>query len=271
MKIIRFAPCILLFLLVILNRASLVGAVPPLNLAVSTDKLAYMPEESVRISGTLSLGTDPLVEWIITISINTPSGTNLFHTTVETDQAGAFITIFNLPPETELGTYTLVSSVYGADQYVTKEITFEIKSTNQVENVQPILQLPSSLSPIPLTLIAICLAFGLIISTLVVSGLAMSRKKEQTPMISAPPITLDTTERSVRKLEIPKTPITPVKLATPTTRGAPLVSATPVGNMAMTSHKTCVECRRTFLGIRTFCPYCFTYHGRDNYGEKITV
>jgi len=251
--------------------ASLVGAVPPLNLAVSTDKLAYMPEESVRISGTLSLGMDPLVEWIIAISINTPSGTNLFHTTVETDQTGKFITIFNLSPETELGTYTLISSVYGADQYVTKEMTFEIKSTNQVENVQPILQLPSSLSPVPLTLMAICLAFGLIISTLVVSGLAMSRKKEKIPIIPAPPITSATTKRSVRKMEPPKTPITSVNLATPTTQGASLVSATSVRNMAMTSHKTCVECRRTFLGIRTFCPYCFTYHGRDNYSEKMTV
>jgi hypothetical protein len=29
-------------------------------------------------------------------------------------------------------------------------------------------------------------------------------------------------------------------------------------------HKTCMNCRKKFLRIRTFCPHCLTYHDRDS-------
>jgi len=142
-----------------------VSAVSPLNLNITTDKPTYFQGERVHVSGTLSLGVNPLVRWLVAISIDTPNGTPLFRRTLETDKAGNFTATFNFPFESKLGTYTVVCSVQWANQYAIREVTLEIKSTE------------SRSSPVLLTLIATVAAFSLIISALIFYGLVTFQKK----------------------------------------------------------------------------------------------
>jgi ribosomal protein L32 len=236
LKTINFLFLLLLLYSIFLNTSFVVGAVSPLNLTVATDKPAYLQGESVEVSGTLSLGVSPLVGWLVAVSINTPNGVPLT-TTLVTDQDGNFATTFNLPLETELGTYTVLSSVQWADQQALQESPFEIKSTEQTGAVQP--QVPqepplSPSSPVLLTLIAIVVAFSLIILALIFYGLVTYQEKVKAPV----------------------TPVTPT---------------TPVRKVKIMRYKTCAKCGRTFLGVHTFCPHCFTYHGKNGYTEKITA
>jgi len=229
---------LLLIYSIFLNTPFVVGAVHPLNLVVTTNKTAYLQGEIIKISGNLSLGDNPLVGWLVAVSINTPNGTPLFHTTLETDHASNFVATFNLPIESVLGTYTVLSSVQWANQYAMREVTFDIKSTKQVGAAQPhVPQEPPTSSPLLLTLIATVVAFSIIISALIFYGLVTFQKRAKAPLA-------------------PVTPVTPI---------------TPVRKVNIVRYKTCAKCGRTFLGIHTFCPYCFTYHGKNGYIEKTTV
>ena len=235
LKTTNFLFILLLLYSIFLNTSFVVGAVPPLNLTVATDKAAYLQGESIEVSGTLSVGVNPLVEWPIAVSINTPNETPLLLTTLQTNQAGNFDATFNLPLETELGTYTILSSVQWNNKHAIREATFEIKSTEQIGAVQP--QVPWEPSPsshVLLTLIATVVAFSLIISALIFYGLVTFQKR----------------------VKVPVAPVTPI---------------TPVRKVNLMRYKTCAKCGRTFLGIHTFCPYCFTYHGKNGYMEKTTV
>jgi len=216
---------LLLFLLLlyptVLNTSFVVGVVPPLNLTVTTDKSAYLQGESMRVNGSLSLGVNPLVDWPVAISINMPNGTPLFLTTLQTDDNGNFDTIFNLSSETELGTYTLLASVQWSNQHAIREVTFEVKSTTQVGDGQPqVPQTPLLFFTAPLTMIVAAVAFSIAIFALISYRLVAFKKKVEAPVS---PTTL------VRKVNI-------------------------VG------YETCANCGKTFLGIYTFCPYCFTFH-----------
>lgn len=235
MKTNNFLFFLLLLYSIFLNTSFVIGVVPLLNLTVATDKPAYLQGESIEVSGTLSLGVNPLIEWPVALSINTPNGTTLFYTTRRTDETGDFATTLNLDLETELGTYKILSSVQWADQHAVKEAIFEIKPTEQVGGLQP--QLPQETlpsSPVLLTSIATVVAFSLIISALIFYGIVAFQKKTKTPVA-------------------PVTPITPLR------------------KVNIMRYKTCVKCGRTFLGVHTFCPYCFTYHGKNGYIEKTTV
>ncbi len=234
---------LLFFLLLLysffLNISFVVEAVTPLNLTVATDKPTYLQGEKVKASGTLKLGeNNPLVGWQVAVWIYTSNGILLFSPILETNEAGNFAKTFSLPPETVLGTYTVLSSVQWNNQQAIREATFEVKSTEQVGAVQPqVSQGPQPLSPVLLTLIATVVAFSLIISALIFYGLVTFQKKVEAPVA-------------------PVTPITPVRK---------------LDKVNMVRYKTCAKCGRTFLGIHTFCPYCFTYHGKNGYTEKITV
>jgi len=226
---------LLLLYCIFLNMPFVHSAVPLLNLTVTTDKLSYLREESIEITGTLSLGVNPLVGWPVAVFINSPNGTPVFFMTLETNQDGAFATTFNPPIETGLGTYTVLSSVQWADQYVVREVTFEIRSSQQIGGVLPqVPQKSAPLIPIHLTLAATFVAFSLIIFALIFYGLVTYQKG----------------------VKMPIAPVTPI---------------TPVRKVDMVRYKTCAKCGRTFLGLHTFCPYCFTYHGKNGYVEKITV
>jgi len=224
-----------------LNLSLVLGTAPPvLTLTITTDKSTYVQSESITIEGTLSLGVNPLTNWPIAISIASPNGTLLFHTTVITDHDGNIGKTANLPPQTEAGTYSLLtSSVQWSNQNTMRTVPFEIKSTGQVDAVPPQIHLtPPPSSSIFLTQIAIIASFCLITLALIVNWLATSQKKVGT---SAAPVT----------------PIPSVKKA------------------GINRHKICAECGEPFSGIRTFCPYCFTYHGKDSFerylGEQTTI
>jgi len=230
---------LLLTYLTFLNTPFVVGVPPSLNLTIATNKSIYLQGERVEISGTLRVEeVNPIPKWPIAISIRFPDGTTLLHATPNTTQNGNFAMTFNLPPETESGTYAVLSSVLWNDQYAMKEITFEIKPTGQVGVVQPqVSHGPKPFSPVLLTLIATVVAFILIFSALIFYGLVTFQKKVEAPVA-------------------PVTPITPVRK---------------LDKVDMVRYKTCVKCGRTFLGIHTFCPYCFTYHGKNGYTEKTTA
>jgi len=230
---------LLFFLLLIystfLNMPFVVGDVPPLNLTVVTDKSIYLQGGRVEISGTLSVGVNPIPKWPIAISINFPDGTTLLHATPETNQDGNFAMTFNLPSKTKSGTYAVLSSARWNTMYSMREVTFEIRPTEQAGVIQPQVPLkPLAYSPVLLTLIAGVVAFSLVIFALIFYGLVAFQKRVEAPVAPVTPIT------SVRK-----------------------VSGMP--------YKKCVKCGRTFLGVHTFCPYCFTYHGKNGYVEKTTV
>jgi len=211
------------------------GAVPPLILTVATDKSMYLQGERVVVSGTFRVGVNPIVGWLVAIFVNSPEGTPLLITTLQTNQNGNFATTFNLPSEAELGNYTVLSSVQWNSQQAVREVTFEVKTTQQGVGVQPqIPQKPSHFSPVLLTFAATGVAFSLIIFALIFYGLVTFQKKAKAPVTPMTPIT------SVRKIDIMR-------------------------------NKKCAKCGRTFLGIHTFCPYCFTFHGKNGYTEKTTV
>ena len=226
---------ILLLLYLFLNTPFVVGVVPPLNLTVATDKSVYLQEESVEISGTLSVGVNPVRNWPVAVSINFPNGTLLLAATSETNQRGNFVATFNLPPETGSGSYRVLSSAQWNNQSAVREVTFEIKPTEQGGAIQPpVLQKPSLYSPVLLTLTAAVVAFSIVIFALIFYGLVAFQKR----------------------VEAPVAPVTPI---------------TPGRKVSVMPYKTCAKCGRTFLGLHTFCPYCFTYHGKDGYVEKTTV
>jgi len=218
------------------NTSFVAGAIPLLNLTVATDKAAYLQGQRIEVGGTLSVGVNPLVGWPVAVFINTPSETPLFITTLETNQAGDFATTFSLPLGVEPGNYTVLSSVQWNNQHVMKEVTFEVKPTEHVEGgVQPLFpQEPSPFSPMFLTLIATVVAFTLIVSALIFYGLVTFQKKEE---VSVAPVT----------------PMTPVRKAD------------------IMRYKKCAKCGKTFLGVYTFCPHCFTFHGKNGYIEKTTL
>ena len=221
MKPFDFLFFLLLLYSIFLNISFVVGAVPPLNLTVTTDKTTYLRGESMRVSGSLSLGVNPLVDWPVAISINMPNGAPLFLTTLQADENGNFDTIFNLSSESELGTYTLLASVQWTNQHAIREVTFEIKATTQPGDEQPqVPQIPLLFFNAPLTIIVATVAFSLAIFTLISYRLVTFQKKVEAPVS---PTTL------VRKVDI-------------------------IG------YETCAKCGKTFLGIYTFCPYCFTFH-----------
>lgn len=236
MKTNNFLFFLLLLYSIFLNTSFVVGAVPSLNLTITTDKLTYLQGESIEVSGNLNLGVNPLVGWSVAILISAPNGAPLFYTTRKTDESGNFATTFNLGLETEFGTYKILSSVQWNNQYAMRNVTFEIKSSGQVGGVQPQLprETPRPYSAVPLTLIATAVAFILIPSALIFCGLFTFQKRVGAPV-------------------------------------APVTLITPLKKVDTTRHKTCVKCGRTFLGVHTFCPYCFTYHGRNGYIEKTTV
>ena len=218
------------------NTSFVAGAIPLLNLTVATDKAAYLQGQRIEVGGTLSVGVNPLVRWQVAVFITTPSETPLFMTTLETNQTGNFATTFNLPLGAETGNYKVLSSVQWNNQHIMKEVTFEIKPTEQVKGgVQPqIPQETSPFSPMFLTLIVTVVAFTLIISALIFYGLVTFQKKEEVPVA-------------------PATPITPVRKAD------------------IMRYKKCAKCGKTFLGVYTFCPHCFTFHGKNGYIEKTTI
>jgi len=236
LKTINLLFFLLLTYLTFLNMPFVVGVLPPLNLTIVTDKSIYAQGERVEISGTLRVGEfNPIPEWPVAISISFPNGTILLHATPETTQDGNFAMTFNLPSKTESGTYTLLSSVRWNTLYTMREVTFKIQPTEQVGGVQSqIPQKPSLYSPVFLTLIAGVVAFSLIIFALIFYGLVAFQKKAEAPV-------------------------------------APLTPITQVRKVSVMPYKTCAKCGRTFLGVHTFCPYCFTYHGKNGYVEKTTV
>ena len=206
-----------------------VGIAPPvLTLTITTDKSTYVQSESITIDGALSLGVNPLTNWPVAISITSTDGTLLFHTTVVTDHDGSIDKTANLPPQTEVGAYSLLVSVQWNDQNTTRTMPIEIKSTGQVDAIPPQVHLTTPLSSsILLTQIAAIVSFCLIILALIVNWLATSQKKAKAPAAPAPPIP------SVKKA-------------------------------CVNRQKICAECGKTFSEIRTFCPHCFSYHGKDN-------
>ncbi|MDH5461829.1 MAG: hypothetical protein OEZ29_00855 [Candidatus Bathyarchaeota archaeon] len=221
---------LVLFYSISLNMSLVLGTVPPvLNLTIITDKSTYVQRESIAINGALSLGVNPLTNWPVAISITSPNGTLLFHTTMVTDHDGNFVKTINLMPHTEVGAYSLLASVQWSNQNSMRTVSFEIKSTGQVGVVPSQIHLtPPPSSSILLTQIAAIVSFCLITLALVFNWLATSQKKEKT---SAAPVT----------------PIPSVKKA------------------RVNRYKICAECGETFSGIRTFCPRCFTYHGKDRF------
>ena len=226
---------LLLLYLILVNTPFVAGTAPLLNLTVATDKSTYFQGERVEVSGTLRVGINPIPKWQVALSISFPNGTFLLHATPGTNQTGNFATTFTLPPKAELGNYTVLSSAQWNNQYTIREETFEVKSAEQGEGVQPqIPQKPSRLSPVLLTLIATGVAFCLIIFGLVFYGLVAFQKRVEAPIA-------------------PVTPITPVRKAD------------------IMRYKKCAKCGRTFLGVYTFCPYCLTFHGKNGYIEKTTV
>jgi len=224
-----------LLYLIFLNTPLVVGDVPPLNLTVVTDKPVYLQEESIEVSGTLSVGINPIHQWPVAVSINFPNGTLLVDATPETDQYGNFAMTLTLPPATALGIYTVLSSVQWNTRYAMRELTFEVRPTEEAGPIQPgVPQKPSLYSPVLLTLIATVVAFSLIVFALIFCGLVAFQKK----------------------VEAPVAPVTPI---------------TPVRKVSVMPYKTCAKCGRTFLGVHTFCPHCLTYHGKDGYIERITL
>jgi len=235
LKTTSFLLLLLLLYSIFLNMSFVAGAVPPLILTVATDKSMYLQGERVVVSGTFRVGVNPIDGWPIAISVNSPEGTPLLITTLQTNQGGNFATIFNLSPEAKLGNYTVLSSVQWNSQQALREVTFEVKTTQQGVGVQPqIPQKPSYLSPVLLTFAATGVAFSLIIFALIFYGLVTLQKKVKAPVAPVTPIT------SVRKVDIMR-------------------------------YKKCAKCGRTFLGVHTFCPHCFTFHGKNGYIEKTTV
>ena len=175
----------------------------------------------MHVSGSLSLGVTPLVGWPVAISINMPNGAPLFPTTLQTDENGNFDTIFNLSSEIQLGTYTLLASAQWSNQHAISETTFEIKSTTQAGDDQTqVPQAPLLFPTVSLTMIVAAVAFSIAIFALIFYRLAAFQKKVE----------------------------------------APTSSTTLVRKVDMIRYETCAKCGKTFLGIYTFCPYCFTLH-----------
>jgi len=96
-------------------------AVPVIT--VDTDKDAYLRGETVDISGSLMVGTAPLVNQPVGLSIKPPTGDAYSLPSVNTDAQGNFTASWQVPADAVIGSYVLTATGAG----VSATATFTLK------------------------------------------------------------------------------------------------------------------------------------------------
>lgn len=83
------------------------------TLTVTTDKAEYVRGETVKVSGTLTDGTNPLAGKTVSITIEPPSGDAYGLPDVTTDTNGAYSANWVVPANAIGGNYTAIASAMG--------------------------------------------------------------------------------------------------------------------------------------------------------------
>lgn len=117
----------LAWLLPILVCSCLPELASPYNLTVETDRSVYQPRSQARVSGRLTYNNWPQQNRLVTICVYNPDSSLFDLTTETTDTDGRYSYSFGLPPQVQLGVFTVSVSSNVEIGTITNSTTFKVE------------------------------------------------------------------------------------------------------------------------------------------------